>query len=188
MELKAEEISQIIKEQIKDYDKQVELSETGDEAQGVAIGRFIRLSPESDCAEVALTVVDRMQGKGLGRLLLERMIAAATERGIRRFRFECLPHNLEMQRLINKVCQVVELANDAGVTVAEIDLPGDHPGSDHRSDDAVDGLFALLRGFATETLELQMSLGLEAVHRTLDTAFDPRFDWLEFPASKPAKT
>jgi len=29
MELKAEEISQIIKEQIKDYDKQVELSETG---------------------------------------------------------------------------------------------------------------------------------------------------------------
>ena len=29
MELRAEEISQIIKEQIKDYDKQVELSETG---------------------------------------------------------------------------------------------------------------------------------------------------------------
>jgi len=29
MELKAEEISQIIKEQIKDYDKKVELSETG---------------------------------------------------------------------------------------------------------------------------------------------------------------
>ena len=29
MELRAEEISQIIKEQIKDYDKKVELSETG---------------------------------------------------------------------------------------------------------------------------------------------------------------
>ncbi len=29
MELKAEEISQIIKEQISDYDKKVELSETG---------------------------------------------------------------------------------------------------------------------------------------------------------------
>jgi len=29
MELKAEEISQIIKEQIMDYDKKVELSETG---------------------------------------------------------------------------------------------------------------------------------------------------------------
>ena len=29
MELKAEEISQIIKEQIADYDKKVELSETG---------------------------------------------------------------------------------------------------------------------------------------------------------------
>jgi F-type H+-transporting ATPase subunit alpha len=29
MELKAEEISQIIKEQITDYDKKVELSETG---------------------------------------------------------------------------------------------------------------------------------------------------------------
>ena len=29
MELKAEEISQIIKEQITDYDKQIELSETG---------------------------------------------------------------------------------------------------------------------------------------------------------------
>jgi F-type H+-transporting ATPase subunit alpha len=29
MELRAEEISQIIKEQITDYDKQIELSETG---------------------------------------------------------------------------------------------------------------------------------------------------------------
>ena len=29
MEIKAEEISQIIKEQIKDFDKKVELSETG---------------------------------------------------------------------------------------------------------------------------------------------------------------
>ena len=31
MEIRAEEISQIIREQIKDYDKKVELSETGTE-------------------------------------------------------------------------------------------------------------------------------------------------------------
>ncbi len=94
------------------------LTETGDEGRGVGVARFIRLHDDRECAEVAITVVDDMQGQGIGRLLLEALIEGAVERNVRRFRFECLPQNLEMQRLVRKVCQVVEISNDTGVMVA----------------------------------------------------------------------
>ncbi|MCG8053164.1 MAG: GNAT family N-acetyltransferase, partial [Candidatus Thiodiazotropha endolucinida] len=74
----------------------VRLDESGNETEGVAIGRFIRLAGDAETAEVGLTVADSMQGQGLGQLLLERLVSAALERGIKRFRFECLAYNQAM--------------------------------------------------------------------------------------------
>lgn len=76
-----------------DYHDRVGLIATvGDEMVGV--GRYDRLN-END-AEVAFTVRDDYQGRGLGSVLLEHIAAAARERGIRRFVADVLPENRKM--------------------------------------------------------------------------------------------
>src|SRR5438132_10145045 len=58
-------------------------------AEGVGIARFIRLKDEPAVAEAAVTVVDHMQRRGLGKLLVSALAQAARERGITRFRPRC---------------------------------------------------------------------------------------------------
>src|ERR1700723_1832427 len=45
--------------------------------EGVAAARFVRLPGEPEVAEAAVTVIDDFQGRGLGRLLLARLVDAA---------------------------------------------------------------------------------------------------------------
>jgi hypothetical protein len=63
------------------------------------VARFVRLA-EPEVAESAVVVTDRAQGQGLGRLLFQRLVAAAVERGIHRFRAEVLANNEAMRTLI----------------------------------------------------------------------------------------
>lgn len=60
----------------------------------VGIGRYDRVS-ETD-AEIAFTVRDDYQGRGLGSVLLEHLAVAARERGFRRFVADVLPQNRRM--------------------------------------------------------------------------------------------
>lgn len=79
------------------------------EPRGLGIARFIRLADvegEPVTAEAAIAVCDEMQGKGLGRMLFERLVAAAAERGIERFRFEVLGGNTSMKQLIDALAPV----------------------------------------------------------------------------------
>lgn len=149
----------------------------GVEGHGVGIARFVRLPDDAQCAEVALTVVDRMQGIGIGRRLLERLVDAAVERGIERFRFECLPHNHEMTRLVERTCKLVALVNDDGAMVAEVELPGRHASSH----DALDRLFALLRAFAIQAAGQQLNVGLDTMRRSFDLAREHQRIWIARP-------
>src|SRR5438309_969172 len=63
------------------------------EAEGVGIARFIRLKDQPAVAEAAVTVVDHMQRRGVGKLLVSALAQAARERGITRFRAEVLRTN-----------------------------------------------------------------------------------------------
>jgi RimJ/RimL family protein N-acetyltransferase len=59
----------------------------------VAAARFIRSRASPDTAEIALTVTNAWQGRGVGRVLSEALRDAALDRGITRFEFEILPIN-----------------------------------------------------------------------------------------------
>ena len=61
----------------------------------IGVGRYDRLA-RGDTAEVAFVVSDAHQGRGVATLLLERLAAAARERGLRRFSADVLPHNRAM--------------------------------------------------------------------------------------------
>ena len=61
----------------------------------VGVGRFDRLSSGAD-AEVAFVVTDRLQGRGLGKVLLAEIASRAAELGIERLVAETLLHNERM--------------------------------------------------------------------------------------------
>ncbi|MEW8028251.1 MAG: GNAT family N-acetyltransferase [Candidatus Thiodiazotropha sp.] len=147
----------------------VEVDECGSEGDGLGVARCIRLSDDPECAEVAITVIDRMQGKGIGRMLLERLVTAAIERGIRRFRFECLAHNQEMQNLVKKVCRVVETRSDGEIMIAETDLPRQIPESTPVVQGRLFHFYDLFRAMAIHSVDLQMSLNRAAMKRTMRT-------------------
>jgi acyl-CoA synthetase (NDP forming)/GNAT superfamily N-acetyltransferase len=65
----------------------------------VAVGRYERLGPGAEDAEVAFVVEDALQGRGIGSVLLEHLAAAARRVGITRFVAEVLPENSPMLRV-----------------------------------------------------------------------------------------
>src|SRR2546430_537900 len=65
----------------------------------IAVGRYERLGPDADDAEVAFVVEDSYQGRGIGSVLLEHLAAAARTAGIRRFVAEVLSENGGMLRV-----------------------------------------------------------------------------------------
>ncbi len=99
------------------------IDEDGGEGQGVGIGRFVRLADEPTVAEPALAVVDDMHGRGLGRVLMLRLICAATERGIETFRCDFLAINHTMEDLLRDISPEVDFSADGPVVTAEFRLP-----------------------------------------------------------------
>jgi GNAT superfamily N-acetyltransferase len=94
----------------------------GDE--GVGSARFVRLRDQPDIAEPAVTVLDDYQGKGLGSILLQRLIEAAWERDIRWFRSELLAENTASRRLIESLSPEVTFRNGGdGAVVATLPVP-----------------------------------------------------------------
>ena len=87
---------------------------------GLGVARFIRLRDEPDVAEAAVTVVDDMQRKGIGRILTQTLGEAALERGVKRFRGEVLADNAPMRGLLEGAGALVR--DDQGGTLV-FDVP-----------------------------------------------------------------
>lgn len=67
--------------------------------EGAGVGRFIVLEDQG-CAEIAVTVLDRFQQRGLGTLLFRALAAVARADGISEFCFEFVPDNVPVQRIV----------------------------------------------------------------------------------------
>jgi GNAT superfamily N-acetyltransferase len=98
------------------------VQDDGSEGDGVAIARFVRLADEPDVAEPAIVVIDEMQGHGLGRLLMERLIEAAVERGVKRFRSDFLAINRPMKELLAHLSPAAQFMPQGPIVVAEFPL------------------------------------------------------------------
>lgn len=92
------------------------------DGKGLAIARFIRLG-DTNVAEAAIAVADEAQGLGLGRLLFERLVEAATERGIERFRCEVLGVNASMKQLVDAIAPEHKTEVSSGVMSIDFELP-----------------------------------------------------------------
>jgi protein lysine acetyltransferase len=109
---------------------------------GVADARFIRDKADASGAEVAFTVADAYQGRGVGTLLLGALAVAARQSGVERFAASVLEDNRPMRAILDRAGARWRSAG-YGVVETEIDVP---PPSDFLpSDDLVPPLQEAVR-------------------------------------------
>jgi RimJ/RimL family protein N-acetyltransferase len=106
----------------------IQLRADGSE-RGVAVARFVKIPHEPTVAEAAVVVADDFQNRGLGRLLLVRLVAAARERGVERFRAMTLTENPAARALIAELGGEPRSSLDDDTLSVEMVLPDTPPGS-----------------------------------------------------------
>jgi len=88
----------------------------------LGVARFIRIVGRPSAAEVAVTVIDEMHGRGLGRLLLEAIVVLAREHDVAIIVASVLADNAPMNALIRRLGRVAALRNEQGVLHYEVAL------------------------------------------------------------------
>jgi acetyltransferase len=100
-----------------DYDREMALIATVDDGHGkprtLGVVRAVA-DPDNETAEFAVAIMSNLKGKGLGRLLMERVVAYARSRGTHWLVGEALRENAPM----------IGLARACGFTVTPTDDPG----------------------------------------------------------------
>jgi RimJ/RimL family protein N-acetyltransferase len=71
--------------------------------RGVGVARYVRDTEDPHAAEIAVTIVDDWQGRGLGTELLTRLSARARAEGIRRFTALVAEDNAAMAGLLRNM-------------------------------------------------------------------------------------
>jgi GNAT superfamily N-acetyltransferase len=92
--------------------------------EGLGVARYVRNRERPDVAEVAVTVIDDWQGRGLGTLLLEILSARAREEGIRSFTALMLATNDPMMDVLRHLEPDVRVTGrDSGTVEIEMPIP-----------------------------------------------------------------
>ena len=128
------------------HDHEALIAVAPDSGQLVGVARFIRDPREPDQAEVAVTVIDSWQRRGLGTVLLRELAQRAAEEGIRHFTAEILADNRPMLTLAHRLGYAAT-TRDGPTVSARLELPAapQRQAATFRSD-AYDLLRAAARG------------------------------------------
>jgi len=90
---------------------------------GLGVARYMRDADRPHAAEAAVSVIDAMQGRGLGRVLLTRLTYRAAQNGIRCFTASLLTSNHSMLRLFEKLGKVTVTGQYGAQTEIVVELP-----------------------------------------------------------------
>jgi acetyltransferase len=107
-----------------DYEREMALVGIRRDEQGphlVGVSRYY-LDPETGEAEFAVVVGDPWQGRGLGYHLMERLIAVARERGVKRLAGSVLRENAPMLQMVREFGFVERPSAEPGVAEVVLDL------------------------------------------------------------------
>jgi CRP-like cAMP-binding protein len=89
----------------------------------VADARFVRDESDPTAAEIAFTVADAYQGRGIGSLLIGALSIAARANGVQRFSARMLSDNVPMRAILDHYGAIWQ-REDIGVITTVIDVPG----------------------------------------------------------------
>ncbi|MCA1677385.1 MAG: GNAT family N-acetyltransferase, partial [Actinobacteria bacterium] len=90
--------------------------------EGIGVARFVRSREQPEHAEIAITIADSWQGRGLGRALLRRLVQRAREEGITRFTADIMADNRAMLALIRKLGPTEVVHQDGPIVTVGVDL------------------------------------------------------------------
>jgi GNAT superfamily N-acetyltransferase len=93
-----------------------------DSGEGLGVARLLRLPHDRSTAEAAVTIIDGWQGRGLGKVLIERLCERAAARGVRRLRASLLASNRPMLALFEHVGEVHVLERPGVTLEIEVEL------------------------------------------------------------------
>lgn len=107
-----------------DYDREMAFVAVGEEDGGGAILGEVRIiaDPEDERAEFAVIVRSDLQGQGLGRMLMEKMIRYCEARGVATLFGTVMARNSGMRRLCGKLGMVERAAEDSDTRLVELAL------------------------------------------------------------------
>ena len=108
-----------------DYDQQMALvgfTREGETEKMAAVGRYV-LDRSTGLAEVAFTIHDALQCRGIGTWLLDRLIAFARPRGIRGFVGYVLASNVRMLNLFHRSGFPVVSTLEQGIYTVTVKFP-----------------------------------------------------------------
>jgi acetyl coenzyme A synthetase (ADP forming)-like protein len=97
------------------------LSGDGEAERIVALASFVRLRDPSS-AEVAFTVADELQGRGVGTRLLEQLAESAADAGISEFVAEVMPDNRAMLSVFADAGFAVSRRLEGGTTEVRLEI------------------------------------------------------------------
>ncbi len=125
--------------------------------QGLGVARFVAFE-DREVAEPAIAVVDAMQGKGLGRLLFLRLLAAARERGVLQFRCEVLTENKAMRDLLRQLSPDALERDEGDHVVVKMPIPALAASVPMHTDEARGPSYRVFRLAAEQMLRLRRAL------------------------------
>jgi GNAT superfamily N-acetyltransferase len=120
------------------------------DGRGLGIARYIRHAEDPAGAEVAVTVVDDWQRRGLGTALLSRLADRGRQQGIHHFTALVAADNSAVIGLLRDQPSGVQVTHrESGTVEYQVTLPSHGLG---------DGLHSLLRGFGGRQLNAPASI------------------------------
>ncbi|MBV8953685.1 MAG: GNAT family N-acetyltransferase [Solirubrobacterales bacterium] len=109
--------------EIDHHDEEAIVALDAETAEGLGVARYVRSKTRRDLAEVAVTVIDDWQGRGLGTLLLRVLSARAREEGISSFAALILATNEHSIQLLGQLDAVRVVDRDGGMVEVEVAIP-----------------------------------------------------------------
>ena len=82
----------------------------------------MRSREQPEHAEIAITIADSWQGRGLGSALLRRLVQRAREENITRFTADIMADNRAMLALIRKLGPTEVMHQDGPIVTVGVDL------------------------------------------------------------------
>jgi RimJ/RimL family protein N-acetyltransferase len=95
---------------------------TDQDGQPVADARFVRDDHDPSIAEIAFTVADAYQGRGIGSFLIDALAVAARVGGVEKFSGRMLADNVAMRTIMDHYGAFWQ-RDDIGVVTTVVDVP-----------------------------------------------------------------
>ncbi|MCK6595960.1 MAG: GNAT family N-acetyltransferase [Bacteriovoracaceae bacterium] len=101
----------------------IHLNTDTDELEGAGVIRAVRSKKNPQQAEIAVTIIDKFQGIGLGKILLSFLSDRAGEKAITAFTGTLYRTNSPMIRLLTKFKKLTTFAKESQILSFEAELP-----------------------------------------------------------------